>query len=240
MPESNPTLRQEHAEGSSLPHRIVDNLCPRSSPRLSSDPGFNDTGGLGTQGLGITSANAPDVRTRLLESYDRSDPVCGERRCSHGTFSPRVESADRQSFLGGTSGRLRYTGAGDVGSPSSPFRGGDDPPDSRAGSEYTSPMKSSGLLPNEHKKLYALYPVAHLHPAQITNIDQVHILLHPLLHLDQTIPLVFSTRRFDCCRDGLLNLHPHGPVVGRQFGPYASRQWFVFICGPSSGICNLG
>lgn len=170
MPESNPTLRQEHAEGSSLPHRIVDSLRPRSSPRLSSDPAFNDNGELGTQGLGITSA--PDVRTRLLESYDRSDPVCGERRCSHGTFSPRVESADRQSFLGGTSGRLRYIGAGDVGTTSSsPFRGGDDPPDSRAGSEYTSPMKSSGLLPNDHKKLYALYPVAHLQSAQIANID---------------------------------------------------------------------
>lgn len=35
--------------------------------------------------------SAPDARTRLLESYDRSDPICGERKCNHGTFSPRPE-----------------------------------------------------------------------------------------------------------------------------------------------------
>lgn len=35
--------------------------------------------------------SAPDARTRLLESYDRSHPICGERTCNHGTFSPRPE-----------------------------------------------------------------------------------------------------------------------------------------------------
>lgn len=35
--------------------------------------------------------SAPDARTRLLESYDRSDPICGKRTCNHGTFSPRPE-----------------------------------------------------------------------------------------------------------------------------------------------------
>lgn len=34
---------------------------------------------------------APDVRTRLLDSYYRSDPACGKRSCNHGTFSPRPE-----------------------------------------------------------------------------------------------------------------------------------------------------
>lgn len=37
-----------------------------------------------------------DARTRLLESYDRQDPLCGMRSCNHGTFSPRPEEQDRR------------------------------------------------------------------------------------------------------------------------------------------------
>lgn len=155
MPESSPSPRPEPEEGRSLQLRITDVFRTRSSPRASLGLGLNDSEGSRAHGLGITSE--PDARTRLLDSYDRSDPVCGERRCSHGTFSPRLENMERQSFLGSTSGRFGYPGAGDASTASSHFRGGDDPPESRPDSEYTSQMKSSlsGLSVNEHKKLYA-------------------------------------------------------------------------------------
>lgn len=154
MPESSPSPRPGPEEGRSL-HRINDAFRPRTDQRPSSNLDLNESGGSGATGLGITSE--PDVRTRLLDSYDRSGPVCGERRCSHGTFSPRLESTERQSFLGSSSGRFGYPGSGDAGTASSHFRGGDDPPGSRPDSEYTSQMKSSlsGLSVNEHKKLYA-------------------------------------------------------------------------------------
>ncbi|PGH09460.1 hypothetical protein GX51_00565 [Blastomyces parvus] len=36
-------------------------------------------------------------RTRLLESYETCEPVCGSRPCNHGTFSPRPGSAGRET-----------------------------------------------------------------------------------------------------------------------------------------------
>ena len=96
------------------------------------------------------------MRTRLLESYDRSDPVCGERRCSHGTFSPRPEGAERHSYLE-NSGGDGYLGVGDAGAASGHFH--DYLPGSRAESEYMSQMKSSlsALSMNESKKQYAKF-----------------------------------------------------------------------------------
>ncbi|KAJ5103577.1 hypothetical protein N7532_004106 [Penicillium argentinense] len=154
MSESSPLLRHESDARRTLQERIVDVFRPHSSSR-SSPTGFEPRGDgpLGTQGLGITSES--DVRTRLLESYDSSDPVCGERRCSHGTFSPRPEASERSPYLGTAGGRYPYGGFGDVGAPS----GGDDPARSRPESEYTSQMKSSvsALSMNDHKKFYISY-----------------------------------------------------------------------------------
>lgn len=157
MSDSNPLPRHGPDARRSLQDRFVDVFRSNSSSRLSS--GY-ESGRNGTQGLGITHSSEPDVRTRLLESYDRSDPVCGERRCSHGTFSPRPEGAERQIYLENSRSQLGYTGVEDTGAASSHFHGGDEPPGSRPDSVYMSQMKSSlsALSKNEHKKLYAKNP----------------------------------------------------------------------------------
>lgn len=69
-------------------------------------------------------SEVPDARTRLLESYYRPNPVCGEQTCNHGTFSPRPEDQEiRQPWgessipaasagiLSGESSRIRLTSA---------------------------------------------------------------------------------------------------------------------------------
>lgn len=165
MSETSPLLRQESDARRSLHDRIVDVFRPLSSPRVASGTGSCDNGGQGQQGLGITTSSEPDARARLLESYNHSDPVCGERRCSHGTFSPRPENAERQTYLGTSNGRFGYGGIGDAATASSHFAGsgGDEPPESRLESENTSQMKSStsALSVNDQKKLYARI---HVHP----------------------------------------------------------------------------
>lgn len=220
MSDSSPLPRHESDARRSLQDRFVDVFRSDSSSMLSS--GYA-SGHNGNQGLGITHSES-DVRTRLLESYDRSDPACGERRCSHGTFSPRPEGAERQIYLENPRSQLGYTGVEDTGAASSHFHGGDEPAGSRPDSEYMSQMKSSqsALSKNEHKKLYAENPspssastvVARLWPKETNRYLQIHFLLHPILQLDQAVSLVFRSRRFDSCADGLLHLHPNGLVVG--------------------------
>ena len=94
MGESSPLLRQESEANRSLQDRIVNIFRPTSSSRIES----NDDSSRNTPGLGVTDASELDARTRLLESYHRSDPVCGERRCSHGTFSPRPDEAHTSQY----------------------------------------------------------------------------------------------------------------------------------------------
>ncbi|KAJ5684007.1 uncharacterized protein N7477_000352 [Penicillium maclennaniae] len=120
----------------------------RSNSNSRSPPGL-DFKTNGTEGLGIS--NEADLRTRLLESYDRSGPVCGERRCSHGTFSPRPEDTGRRIYLGNPSGGDHH-GVEGAGAASGHFS--DDPPGSRAESEYMSQMKSSlsALSMNDSRK----------------------------------------------------------------------------------------
>lgn len=123
----------------------------RSNSNSRSPTGL-DSNTNGTEGLGII--NEPDVRTSLLESYDRSGPVCGERRCSHGTFSPRPEDNERRTYVGNPNGG-EYSGVGGAGAASGHFS--DDPPGSRAESEYMSQMKSSlsALSMKDSRKQYA-------------------------------------------------------------------------------------
>lgn len=96
-------------------------------------------------GTGVTSE--PDVRTRLLESYLQAGPPCGERRCSHGTFSPQVEDVGRRSYVGGSGDAFGYDGHevadGAAGRP----RGIVDHLESVSGSETPSQMKSSFTFP---------------------------------------------------------------------------------------------
>lgn len=150
MSESSPLLCDSEGHRS-LQNRIV-NIFRNPGSRRGS-PGLESSDdGRGSPGLGITTSSEPDARTRLLESYHQSDPICGERRCSHGTFSPRPEESERQNYSGTSSVHFGLDGNGPSHS-----HGGDDHPGSRPDSEYTSQMKSSfsALSMNEDKKLYA-------------------------------------------------------------------------------------
>lgn len=125
------------------------------SSRPFADTGSSSRAEQHTQGLGITSE--PTVRTRLLESYDESNPVCGERRCSHGTFSPHIETAERQTYLGFETSNNQHGSheAANASAASGFFLGGDGHPGSDPGSEHLSQMKTSlsALSMNESKKL---------------------------------------------------------------------------------------
>ncbi|KAF4769865.1 hypothetical protein HAV15_011690 [Penicillium sp. str.  len=141
-----------------LRDRIVDAF--RSSPQtglgISTSSSHGHHAAQDQTGTGVTSE--PDVRTRLLESYLQADPACGERRCSHGTFSPQVEDVGRQSYMGGAGDAFGYNGHevadGAVGHP----RGVVDHPESVPGSETPSQMKSSFTLPiTDTNKQYISY-----------------------------------------------------------------------------------
>lgn len=153
MSESSPLLRQDSEGHRSLQNRIIDIFRTPGGRRASPGPDSSD-GGRDTPGLGITTTKEPDARTRLLESYHQADPICGERRCSHGTFSPRPDGADGQDYSVPSSVHFGYDGNGETGATPSHSH---DHPGSRPDSEYTSQMKSSlsALSMNEDKKLYA-------------------------------------------------------------------------------------
>jgi hypothetical protein len=140
------SLRPGESDGPrNLRDRIVDAF--RSPPQA----------GLGISTTGNQSGNTtePDVTTRLLDSYNNVDPACGERRCSHGTFSPQVEDAGRRSYIGGLDG-FGYNGHCVATSAAGRPRGVDDRhPESVPESETPSQMKSSVLSSNDTRKQYA-------------------------------------------------------------------------------------
>jgi hypothetical protein len=156
MSESSPRLHEDSEGHRSLQSRIV-NIFRTSGNRTASPGPDSSDDGRGTPGLGITTTSEPDARTRLLESYHQADPICGERRCSHGTFSPRLEDAERHGYSVPSNVHFGYNDNGVTGATPSHSHGGDDHPGSRPDSEYTSQMKSSfsALSMNEDKKLYA-------------------------------------------------------------------------------------
>lgn len=153
MTDSSPLLREEPDARRSIQNRFMHIFRSNSNSRSISG---DESGDSGILGLGITNSREPGVRTRLLESYDRSIPVCGERRCSHGTFSPRPGSAGRQTRTGSSNGRLGQDRTEGAGAAPKNSHDGDDAPGSRSDSEYTSQMKLSlsAFSMNENKKLY--------------------------------------------------------------------------------------
>jgi hypothetical protein len=143
-----------------LRDRIVDAFrSPQNGLGISTNP--NNTAQRSTQSRTVTgNSSGPDVRTRLLQSYHSADPACGERRCSHGTFSPRLEDG-RQYYIGESGDGFGYNGHGGTGGAASGPRGIDDHPESRPGSETPSQMKSSltTLSMNDTKKQYGGFQV---------------------------------------------------------------------------------
>ncbi|KXG46566.1 sulfate transporter [Penicillium griseofulvum] len=146
-----------------LRDRIVDAF--RSSPQtglgISTNSNHDDHTGHDSQAsTGATSE--PDVRTRLLESYLQAGPACGERHCSHGTFSPQID-VGRQAFVGESGNGCGYNGHeladGATGRP----RGVVDHPESVPDSETPSQMKSSFTFPiTDTNKQYISYYIPFL------------------------------------------------------------------------------
>ncbi|KAJ5950221.1 uncharacterized protein N7479_008634 [Penicillium vulpinum] len=147
-----------------LRDRIVDAF--RSSPQtglgISTNASHeNYTAQASRTGTGVTSE--PDVRTRLLESYLQAGPACGERRCSHGTFSPQVEDAGAQSYIGGPGDTFGHNGHEVTDGAADRPRGGVDHPESVPDSEAPSQMKSSFTFPiTDTNKQYISYYIPFL------------------------------------------------------------------------------
>jgi hypothetical protein len=138
-----------------LRDRIVDAFhSPQNGLGISTNS--SNTAQRSTQNRTVTgNSSGLDVRTRLLESYHSAYPACGERRCSHGTFSPQVEDG-RQPYIGESGDGFGYNGHGGTGGAASGPRGIDDHPESCPESETPSQMKSSltTLSMNDTKKQY--------------------------------------------------------------------------------------
>ncbi|EPS30175.1 hypothetical protein PDE_05125 [Penicillium oxalicum 114-2] len=160
MSESSSLLRQDSEGPRSLQNRILDIFRNGHSRRPSPGPDSGDEG-RDIAGLGVNRTSEPDARTRLLESYHQSDPICGERRCSHGTFSPRPEEQPAASQNQGLDSSLLFNlnGNGDQGMSTAQSYGSIGQPESRPESDFTPQMKSSlsALSMNDDKKQYISY-----------------------------------------------------------------------------------
>ncbi|KAK9855074.1 sulfate anion transporter [Penicillium brevicompactum] len=149
------SLRPGESDGPrTLRDRVVDAF--RSPPQAglgittSSSPA-------GHSGNPTANTSQPDVTTRLLDSYNHVDPACGDRRCSHGTFSPRVEDAGRQAYIGSFDGFGNNRHGVPIG-PGGHSRGIPDHPASVAESETLSQLKTSSMLSaNDTRKQYISY-----------------------------------------------------------------------------------
>ncbi|KAK2734522.1 hypothetical protein FQN55_002633 [Onygenales sp. PD_40] len=82
-------------EARSLRERVAGlftSWAPSSPPQ--SAPHFNgERHSPRGRGAHFPAPGEVNVRTGLLESYNRNEPVCGSHSCSHGTFSPRPGSS---------------------------------------------------------------------------------------------------------------------------------------------------
>ncbi|PGH34531.1 hypothetical protein GX50_02614 [[Emmonsia] crescens] len=91
MSESDPVRPQQ---ASSLRDRVASVFRPWSPQRRSPSP---TPASVSQERRGRNTGSSPPgeitPRTRLLESYERCEPACGSRPCTHGTFSPRPGSS---------------------------------------------------------------------------------------------------------------------------------------------------
>lgn len=108
----------------------------------------HDDGNSNKQPTTETPRSVPDARTRLLESYHRSDPPCGMRNCSHGTFSPRPD--DERYRPWDVTSKQPAGGGDDYGFSGGPSR---SQPTSAHGSDNAPSMESSAsALPLKNRK----------------------------------------------------------------------------------------
>ncbi|EAW09946.1 SulP family inorganic anion transporter [Aspergillus clavatus NRRL 1] len=92
--------------------------------RTSSPTSFSATAEANPRNLPTYVAGEPGPRTRLLDSYDDREPLCGQSTCSHGTFSPRPE--DHGGDVQWAGGRVEIPG--DSSASSSHMHGPDNLP----------------------------------------------------------------------------------------------------------------
>ena len=108
-----------------------------------------------------STTQIPDARTRLLESYNRPDPVGGPSESyNHGTFSPPAAEGDARYM---DIDSMRDAGNGGSTGLGGAFKQNQTPSgglDGAQGPENMPSMHSSisGLPVHNHKKLYALGP----------------------------------------------------------------------------------
>lgn len=201
MPD--PDLSQE--QGRSLHERIFNIF--RTAPPTSA-PGQS----AGLDGRDAVPPYKPGETSRLLESYDRQEPVCGLRgSCDHGTFSPRLERNETQAW---GIGSLNDAGNGIMdGGPHG--RDPSDDGDSIQGPQNIPSMESSvSAFPMKNRKsLYVNVPDNSCHSCEMLIVNQIHLLLHPVFQLDQPISFVLPTRRPDFVHDHRFDLHSDGALL---------------------------
>lgn len=137
---------QPHDAGVSrtLRDRVADIFRSSSQPSYSALPGEDSPRTNDQPNYGQSAeppSQDPDIRTRLLESYHRREPVCGLESCNHGTFSPRP-GTQTPAYKGiyGASGQSSAR------------------PGSAQRSEVASSMERSTELPVKNRTLmYALF-----------------------------------------------------------------------------------
>ncbi|CAI7629539.1 unnamed protein product [Penicillium bialowiezense] len=149
------SLRPGESDGTrTLRDRVVDAFRSPAQAGLGIMTTSSPAGRSGDQ---TAHTSQPDVTTRLLDSYNHVDPACGDRRCSHGTFSPQVEDAGRQAYIGSFDGFGNNRHGVPVNAGGLP-RGLAEHPESVAESETPSQLKSSSLLStNDTRKQYISY-----------------------------------------------------------------------------------
>ena len=95
MSDGNSVQPQEVGVSRTLRERLIGIFRASSQTSYSALP-ENDSTRINEQPYNdhaiVYSAQEPDARTRLLESYNRREPICGLESCNHGTFSPRPGS----------------------------------------------------------------------------------------------------------------------------------------------------
>ncbi|PLB38434.1 SulP family inorganic anion transporter [Aspergillus candidus] len=107
-----------------------------------------------------STTQIPDARTRLLESYNRPDPVGGSRESyNHGTFSPQIHEGDARYM---DIDSMRDAGNGGGTGRGGAFTQNQTPSGALDGAQGPENMPSmhssiSGLPVHNHKKLYISY-----------------------------------------------------------------------------------
>lgn len=167
MSESDPLLSHDAKPRPLLRDRILNLLRPESPASDSVAPDIGSaTNNMRTRdGVGAGHAREnQDPQSLPVQSIYREPPICGERRCSHGTFSPRPHHPVDEPFNMSPSREGVFNPNGPAYQPARPADFPTDPSDSTPDSDNVSQMKSSmsASYPKDRKRLYVEAAVSRL------------------------------------------------------------------------------